>query len=770
MIPVITTRPGRSAAPPLRSGIGFNAQHAPMGAFMSVTLGHPGTRGGVGVEIGRPANQDVYVGVWDGSSSEPRGDVHATKPRCLPFFSDRQGGAVGEADYLADEAGPSEAQVDHGVAAIPLRKVSRTYGWATDRWETDGLRFEILTPFGPIPDPDTCAADDIAAMRAALRPAVVGSLTIDNRDGDASETGFYAMRFAQPGAHCFEPWRTSEGVTRLGFGHRRHLGIAAELWDTTDARDARPIDGAWAFQRWSVPLGLNERHRPVHMLGTCPGIAFEVPAGRCHTLRLAWGVYLDGVVTTGQDGVYLYTRYFTGLGDVLDDALNRADELTLCADAIDAYLAESPLGDDQRFLIAHATRSYYGSTQLLEIDGRPCWIVNEGEYCMMNTLDLAIDQAFWELDRNPWVVRNLLGQFVGRYSYRDAVVDRSGVEHAGGVSFCHDMGAHNNFSPPGHSSYEVPAQTGCFSYMTMEQICNWVLLAGCYVAATDDRRWLESRAAVLDQCATSLRHRTDEHGIMTRDSSRCAGGREITTYDSLDESLGQARGNTYIAVKTWASWLALEWMHRLRTGEPLPGAMAQAIAAHLPTLADDAGTLPAVAEPDSPGHASRILPAVEALVYTAWWWRKTGDPTVRAFLRDALDSPLTETLRRHAAALLRDPDRPNLFDDGGVKLSSTSDNSWFSKIALFMHVARSVLRLDDEPDLAALMRRADAAHARWQVEGGGYWACSDQFVRGRARASRYYPRGVTSALWLDEKAPAWPAERTETAMAEKASR
>ena len=63
-------------------------------------------------------------------------------------------------------------------------------------------------------------------------------------------------------------------------------------------------------------------------------------------------------------------------------------------------------------MIAHATHSYYGSTQLLEVDRQPFWVVNEGEYCMMNTLDLAVDHVFWELEHNPWLVRNLLDTFV----------------------------------------------------------------------------------------------------------------------------------------------------------------------------------------------------------------------------------------------------------------------------------------------------------------------------------------------------------------------
>ena len=68
-----------------------------------------------------------------------------------------------------------------------------------------------------------------------------------------------------------------------------------------------------------------------------------------------------------------------------------------------------------------ATHSYYGSTQLLDVDGQPLWVVNEGEYCMMNTLDLAVDHVFWELEHNPWLVRNLLDTFVRRYSYTDEV-------------------------------------------------------------------------------------------------------------------------------------------------------------------------------------------------------------------------------------------------------------------------------------------------------------------------------------------------------------
>ena len=72
---MIATNP----VPPLAGSINFNAQHSPMGAFMSFTCGNFGSGGGIGVEIGRPANQNIYIGV-------KRGGRRAANPiKCLPF-------------------------------------------------------------------------------------------------------------------------------------------------------------------------------------------------------------------------------------------------------------------------------------------------------------------------------------------------------------------------------------------------------------------------------------------------------------------------------------------------------------------------------------------------------------------------------------------------------------------------------------------------------------------------------------------------------------
>ncbi len=136
-----------------------------------------------------------------------------------------------------------------------------------------------------------------------------------------------------------------------------------------------------------------------------------------------------------------------------------------------------------------------------------------------------------------------------------------------------------------------------------------------------------------------------------------------------------------------------------------------------------------------------------------WYWG-TCDygseyKSSRAWLGNGNESFVAK-LKRHAVTLLTDPQKRNLFADGGLKLSSTSENSWLSKTAIFQHVAREIFRLGDDPKMAEALRKADGAMVRWQQDGSGYWACSDQFVNGKAVGSRSYPRCISTALWLDK--------------------
>lgn len=124
----------------------------------------------------------------------------------------------------------------------------------------------------------------------------------------------------------------------------------------------------------------------------------------------------------------------------------------------------------------------------------------------------------------------------------------------------------NAFSPPGRSSYEEGGLSGLFSQMTHEQLVNWVLCAGVWSARVPEEEstpWLEESQGVFHGALESLLNRDHpdaarRDGVMSADSSRTLGGSEITTYDSLDTSLGQARDNLYLGGKTFAAYVALE--------------------------------------------------------------------------------------------------------------------------------------------------------------------------------------------------------------------
>jgi len=70
---------------------------------------------------------------------------------------------------------------------------------------------------------------------------------------------------------------------------------------------------------------------------------------------------------------------------------------------------------------------------------------------------------------------------------------------------------------------------------------------------------------------------------------------------------------------------------------------------------------------------------------------------------------------------------------------------WASKIHLCQFVVETVLEVRQESAAAA---KADRAHADWQRIGAADHAVSDQFTSGVAKGSLYYPRIVTSVLWL----------------------
>ncbi len=684
----------------------FHAQHSPAGALASFTCGRIGASGGPGCELSGPSDGNIHVGYCDADGSLS----------LLPFMQMSDD----EAARYFDNASQGDA---HKLHCFQAQEITRDFGWGSDRWSAGDLSYEIFTPFGSLPDPAQATRDE---QRDAFLPAIAMRLTVRNST-TATRKAFIAISPSR--------WLPC-GPSLNGMYDRHGNGFAS------------PSPGAVAFSNLSLASALSGAFPEDKFgLGPTAGVHLLLQPGEERSLDLVLGWYREGMVTIGKRMSYWYTSLFSGLDDVLTHALQRFSTMEQIARKRDHELLSSHLNEEQQFQIAHSTRSYYGSTQLLNDGGRPRWVVNEGEYLMMNTFDLTVDMAFFEMRYHPWALRNVLEQFAGEYNYVDEIYLPDTPEQlvSGGISFPHDMGVHNSWSATGHSSYEVHGLDRlCFSYMTCEELMNWVLCAGIYSSGTQDQDFLKHWQACLSACLESLQRRDDpepskRNGVMSWESSRCRGGGEITTYDSLDHSLGQARNNLYMTVKGWACYVLLaDMLDKLGRSDEAGSARHSAALAATSVVAewnDELGFIPAVFEKD---NHSAIIPAIEGLIYP---W---ACGLHQAVADDGPYAELIAILKRHFTAVFKSG--LCQYDDGGWKLSSTADNSWMSKICLCQHVARAILGCtwDDDEQL-----RQDRAHADWQRIGAADHACSDQFHSGVAKGSLYYPRIVTSVLWLE---------------------
>lgn len=693
----------------------FNAHHSPMGAFCSFTLGCRGKKGGFGLELGRPADQNLYIGL------ENQSGVFES----LPFYESAKNEAA-QFDVEKTDASPSAGKL------VPFPRISRSYQLCTDTFSAGDMTFTIYNQVASMPDPATASDEE---MKQAVVPALWCTLTVDNTQCSRSRRAFigYGVNDA---VSALRHMRNAGSQPFVGLGQGRHIAVVTDDMTANSAISfsmedilTQPI-----AENWTVGIG------------STGGLVLDVPAGTCKTFRLAVCFYHAGPATVGIDAAYFYSKYFSDILDVASYSLQHFDSMVSRCAAGNDLLEAGHLSETQKFTMAHSIRSYYGSTEfLLTADGKPLWVVNEGEYRMMNTFDLMADQVYFEMKMNPWTVKNELDLFVSNYSYQDKVFfPGDGTPYPGGISFTHDMGSKNVFSRSGHSAYERYGYTGCFSHMTHEQLVNWICCAAVYVEGSGDTLWLQDNLDVFQACFESMQNRDhpeDEKrtGIMKLDSSRVMGGAEITTYDSLDESLGQARNNIYLAGKCWASYLALEKLFRENGLEALAmkaGLQARRCAATLTAHMTEEGYIPAVI--DENNH-SRIIPAIEGLVFPYLTGRRD------VFAPDSPYADYIHALKKHLTTVL--VPGTCLFPDGGWKLSSTSNNSWLSKIYLCQFIAHHLLKLPRD----AASEKADEVHAGWLTnETGCYWSWSDQIISGVATGSKYYPRGVTSILWLLE--------------------
>lgn len=693
----------------------FNAHHAPIGSFSTFTLGYKGSSGGLGLELKSPANQNIFIGIET---------VNGNYFETLPFFS----GSEDESKRYDLE---KEASKEDESILIPFenKDIKRDFKLGSDSFKAGDLSFTIYSPACGVPDPETAAPE---AIKKVILPAVFVEISIDNTKHSKNRRAFFGYQGSDP----YSGMRRLDDITdTVGIGQGRLTSIT-----TKD----KSVNSAIGF---SIEKILKEKFKEnwTFGLGDVGALMMDVPAGEKKTYKFAVSFYRQGYVTAGMDASYYYTRYFKNIEEVSNFALNNFDELVNNCKSSDTLINNSKLSKDQKFMLIHSIRSYFGNTELLELNGKAFWVVNEGEYRMMNTFDLTVDQAFFELKMNPWTVKNELDMFTKYYSYYDTVnFPGNTKQYPGGLSFAHDMGVTNSISRKGHSSYEMYGVSGCFSHMTHEQLTNWICTAAVYYENTKDEKWLQNNLKILIECFNSMLNRdhpeaAKRNGIMKLDSSRVMGGAEITTYDSLDISLGQARNNVYLAGKCWASYVVLEKIFKENSLEALSkeaGSQAEKCAAEIVKHITSEGFIPAVFENN---NQSKIIPAIEGLAFP-----------YLANCKEALDekgrfAEYITALKVHLNNVLING--ICLFEDGGWKLSSTSNNSWLSKIYLCQFIARKILGFPTDEKSKA----ADSAHVKWLLHPAeSYWCWSDQIISGVASGSKYYPRGVTSILWLEE--------------------
>lgn len=696
----------------------FNAHHSPIGAFASFTLGFKGAKGGLGMEMAKPTDQDIFIGL---QSSDK------TYFEAFPFFQ------WVDKSNTTDNIKQSK-ELWNKLPRVGYFKdddIKRDFRVSTDTWSAKDLIFRIYSPVRSIPNPDSAPETD---LKMALLPAILAEITVDNSQGKDARRAIFGYQRNDPysGMRRLED-TVDNGIVGIGQGNitaiaSRSIGVKTGLGLNVEEILDNELDENRSFAHGSYGL-----------------LLADVPPGEKRTFKFAICFYRSGIITSGMDATYYYTRFFRNIDQVVEFALEKYDEIVQMCKEADKFIDESRLSADQKFMVAHAVRSYYGCTQLLHNNNKPLWIVYEGEYRMMNTLDLTVDQLFYEMKMNPWTVRNVLDMFLERYSYYDEVCfPGEARKYPGGISFTHDMGAANVFSKPQYSIYELCGLNGCYSYMTHEELVNWLCCATVYINQTQDVEWLKKNISVLIDCFHSMLNRdhpdpAQRNGVMKLDTARAKGGTEITTYDCLDASLGQARNNIYLAGKCWAMYVALEKIFTRQGVTELAleaGLQAERCTETIIEHMTDAGYIPAVFET---GNQSKIIPAIEGLVFAYFTDCKEAlDPDGRFGL-------YIQALTRHLKNILV----PGvcLFENGGWKLSSTSNNSWLSKIYLCQFVARKILGLEiDDLNVAA-----DRVHASWLLNQElSYWCWSDQIENGLIIGSRYYPRGVTSILWVEE--------------------
>ena len=696
----------RYALRPLRpdEAVFFSSDHSPVGATATLMYGAESS-GGVMMLTGghrmKPmiAHEGILVAVKDGRA----------KARVLPF-------CPGIEDTSAAEFSDKT-------------KTTRILRACVDEWDTGlGVSWTHYTPYWQLPEIDKASAPEMARF---LLPATWMTFRIDNSKGAETKSMLFSLLDKSPSKQAI-----------VGTHHGFIIAKKAITVDGGITTGVNSIHAITVPQNIGKLLNTDQARIKYGVGGAVTPVEVEVQPGKTLEFTLIVSHFNDQSFGQPGGGKLYLTKFFPSIESVVLAAIQSSTAAIQRAQDYRSEVETWGLNDYRKFLYAHALASYMFNTRLfVNADGDIIWNVLEGEYNFINTFDLTVDQVFLELAMLPWTVRNELDLFAARYHFIDQLEKAKSGEppQPGGLTFNHDMGIAFEYKTPDEIAHPSPI-------MSQEELQNWILCAGLYWKNTGDDAWLMGKKPVLDQCLQSMQLRdhvdpAKRDGITTYTTFLPGGkGRETTTYDSLDQSLNSPVDSIYIATRSFGCYLLLEALFRhledqdnAHISQAAAALTAKTISSHF-----DGATNSFPARFGGQFDA-RVIPAVEGLAY----------PYVMG-LRDAV-SPVgpygefIKLMRIHMESILK----PGICIDatsGGWKMSSTTVNTWESKIYLGQFVTEEVLGLKDDRTRG----KVDGVHYAIQVLGNYTTAWTDQInsdIGDCHNGSRHYPRGVTAHLW-----------------------
>ncbi len=694
----------------------YMTHHSPVGALSSLVFG----------KLGMPASIDIQSPLVKDSADLLVGYTDFREVYSLPFSSEAKQQQENQLDLHGE--GNKENQANDkkkSVKYFEANEIVRTINAGVDTFQAGKITFSTYTPHLPISDPEKAEISAIECL-----PAIVLTLEIDNTDSTEEITGFIGLKY-NDACKIFSVENVYPDLRGCGF--KNDWLFVSDNTEDIYTMAVRPF----------VENLL--RKRPV-LHETGPSLmCIDVKPGQKKTITAVFASYTYGYATNGIKTKYHYSKYFEDCYAVSKFAL--ANKETLICKAIQlADETKSNFNDARKAeIFAQSVRAYYASTELLiDDDENVYYNVGEGAYVWRNTLDLSADHLAWELKRNPWVVRNIMDMYLDRYYYYDNVKFDDGTVHPGGISFTHDMGTFCTYSKAHQSAYERKDvdDVTCYFYMTTEELLNGIYCIGGYAIKTKDIDWIKKRKDKISDLMTSLENRDDylpqrRNGIIKGISDKCGDNCiESTTYDALDHALMSSVGNIYIAVKTLGSLIIMEELATLVEDANLK-ARASAMLKKLEK------SFALFKRPNSNALFANVLEKSENKVIAA-----IEPLAVIKYLGVHLEEKIPhvkQLLLKHVQECLVDG-QSICSVTGGLKLSSTSNTTWVSKVILCLHILENEFNYNLS-DIDNLLQQTYI----WCTDCAAEQTVSDQvFVQiPKVIGGLYYPRIITSAFWLD---------------------